>query len=829
MGDVYAYQPGGSLPPDAPSYVMRQADYDLFEALQVGTYCYVLNARQMGKSSLRVHTVEQLFEVGVRCAEVELLGIGSQQITANQWYGGIIQVLIASLGLRVDRRRWLADHEDLSPVQRLGTFIEEIVLPQTDQPLVIFFDEIDSVLGLNFPTDEFFGLVRNWYEKRAVNPAYQRLTVVMLGVATPSDLMQGKHSTPFNIGQAIELQGFSFEEARPLAAGLAEIFPDSETVLREILAWTGGQPFLTQKLCWMVCQEIGGRSQEIEYRGKGEGEWSQEIGDRSQESGAGEQRSRGAGEQRNFSHAPYLPLPLSTSFSPPSSPSHTLTTLIQARIIDNWETQDEPEHLRTIRNRVLRNARYPERLLKLYRQILKRGALRVDTSPEQMELRLTGLVTQHQGKLKVFNQIYRTVFDDAWVAAQLKGVSAKGATPLPLWRAMFAGVGATALVLLVRSQALLQPLELLAFDQLMRSQPAEPADDRFLIITVSEADIQYQDRLGMVRQGSLSDEALLQVWQKLTPHEPRVVGLDFYHDFPFSPALTAQLTQDERFIAVCEIGQTLDIETPSIPAPPNLSGNRVGFTDFASDPDYRIRRQTLGMDRTEACDTDQAFNLKVALQYLAAEGITLEFLSLDWVKLGERTIRKIPATAGGYRLDPAEQAGYQILVNYRSQSPRQIALRDVLEGNFDADLDGWVRDRIVLIGLADPKDAHFTPVQPERMLGVTVHAQMASQLISATLDGRPLLWWLPEWGEGVWIVGWAVVGSVVVWGWQQFNNNRIVCVALVGGTMIILIGTCYGVFLMGGWLPLVPPLLALAIASGGISILIARQTLPPNA
>ena len=760
----YPYQAGGSLPADAPSYVARQADKDLLESLLSGIYCYVLNARQMGKSSLRVRTVEQLFEAGVLCAEIELLGIGSQQITASQWYGGIIQVLISSLGLRINRRKWLADHEDLSPVQRLGTFVEEIVLPKTEQPLVFFFDEIDSVLGLNFPTDEFFGLVRSWYEKRAINKAYHRLTIVMLGVATPSDLMQGTHSTPFNIGKAIELQGFSFEEAQPLARGLTTVATNPDEALREILAWTGGQPFLTQKLCRLVRQE--------------------------------------------------------------GSLERSVRALIIARVIDNWEAQDEPEHLRTVRNRELRNVRNPEQLLKLYRRILKQGGIPLENASVHTELRLTGLVSRQQGKLKVFNQIYSTVFDRAWINAQLKRLSdsttQSHSSPLPWWTTVATGVGSALFVILVRSLGLLQPLELVAFDQLMRSRPTEPADDRFLIVTVSEADIQYQDRLGMERKGSLSDEALLKIWEKIAPHEPRVVGLDFYHDFPFSPALSEQLTSGDRFVGVCEIGLKLDnSEAISIPSPPNLPSEQVGFTDFTLDGDYHVRRHLLGMPSTDTCNTSTAFSWQLALRYLSSEGYQLAESSEGQIRIGDVTLTLLTPTAGGYQLSPDEVGSHEILANYRSQSPQQVGLQSLLEGQLDSELEELVRDRIILIGIDDPKDSHFTPVQGrrsstgERMIGVSVHAHLASQLISAVTDGRPLLWWIPDWGEGLWIVGWALVGNGAVWVWQSsFRDNRAVALALLGGSTLLLCMTTYSIFLIGGWLPLVPPLLATGISSG---------------
>ncbi|ESA32154.1 hypothetical protein N836_26550 [Leptolyngbya sp. Heron Island J] len=251
----------------------------------------------------------------------------------------------------------------------------------------------------------------------------------------------------------------------------------------------------------------------------------------------------------------------------------------------------------------------------------------------------------------------------------------------------------------------------------------------------------------------------------------------------------------------------------------------MGFTDFAIDPDYRIRRHILGMDGTNACNTNAAFSLRIALRYLAPEGVDLSFISSDLIQLGNVFIPKISSTAGGYHLDPEEQGGYQILVNYRSRGPRQVSLRELLEGKVDDQLDEWSRDRIVLIGLAEPKDAQFTPKQTERMLGVTIHAQKASQLISATLDNRPLIWWLPEWGEGLWILLWAISSNGVVWviyysfrnraAYGRFlHNHPLVCVVVLTGMTLSLWSICYLMLLTGGWLPLAPSLCVMVLSLG---------------
>jgi hypothetical protein len=73
-----------------------------------------------------------------------------------------------------------------------------------------------------------------------------------LGVAAPTSLIADKQRTPFNIGRPIPLRGFQRKEAVPLMQGFAHLAADPESVLAEILDWSGGQPFLTQKLCRLL-------------------------------------------------------------------------------------------------------------------------------------------------------------------------------------------------------------------------------------------------------------------------------------------------------------------------------------------------------------------------------------------------------------------------------------------------------------------------------------------------------------------------------------------------------------------------------------------------
>jgi hypothetical protein len=149
----YSYQLGGSLAIDAPSYVHRLADSQLYEALKRGEFCYVLNSRQMGKSSLLVRTKHRLQQDGFHCAAVDLSVVGSEQITPLQWYKGFVADLWRQLGLlgTLNLKTWWQERDDLGLLQRLRLFIEELLLVQfPQQQLFIFIDEVDSLLGLAF-------------------------------------------------------------------------------------------------------------------------------------------------------------------------------------------------------------------------------------------------------------------------------------------------------------------------------------------------------------------------------------------------------------------------------------------------------------------------------------------------------------------------------------------------------------------------------------------------------------------------------------------------------------------------------------------------------
>ena len=368
MNTTNHFQVGGTLDPNIKSYVFRQADRDIISSIQKGEFCFVLNSRQMGKSSLMVKTAELLFEKDIFCAFSDISKTGSHNITSEQWYKTFAYDILESLDLdtEIDLDEWWEKHNYLASSRILDIFLKDVLLKRIEGKVHIFVDEIDSIIHLPFK-DDVFALIRACYNKRAIDKEYKRLTFCLIGVATPSDLIQDRTRTPFNIGTPIELTGFKFEEAKSaLGDGLIGLEEQPEKLLEEILEWTGGQPFLTQKLCQLVVDNYKANN---------------------------------------------------------SSVKQNVEQIVQKHIIDNWETQDNPQHFRTIRDRLLSQESKLVSLLGTYQQVLdtKETSQKVTCNRSEIidTLRLSGIVVNENNCLEVYNPIYRKIFNGDWVQQQL--------------------------------------------------------------------------------------------------------------------------------------------------------------------------------------------------------------------------------------------------------------------------------------------------------------------------------------------------------------------------------------------------------------------------
>ncbi len=359
------YQIGGSLPLDAPSYIKRTAGDQYYQALLNREFCYVLNARQTGKTSLKIQTMSRLKKQNIRCVTIDLGLIGTQHLSSQQFFASFLGLLTKGLNLSISVGKWWRKYEHLSYLERLNYFLETVVFEQIKEPLIIFVDEVDTILNFEFSCQDFFNFLFQCYEKRAFDPRYQRLNFSILGTGNFLELADQGKDHPFLLGIPILLTNFTFDEAQPLLLGLNNIIANPKETLQNILKWTGGQPFLTQKVCQLLivyCQQKNEINKIID--------------------------------------------------------SAWLNQFVHDKIIKNWEIQDDPEHLKTIRDRIL-NVKYFQATLKLYQEILQGKKIKFFHTQEHIDLCLSGLVTQKTDIFHINNLICQTIFNDQWLEEKL--------------------------------------------------------------------------------------------------------------------------------------------------------------------------------------------------------------------------------------------------------------------------------------------------------------------------------------------------------------------------------------------------------------------------
>lgn len=355
---------GGTLRPDAPSYIERSADKELFERLLGGEFCYVLTSRQMGKSSLMVRTASRLRAAGRKVVVVDLTAFG-QNLTPEQWYEAIAGRIARQLDLEDEFDDYWDAHRSEAPMKRLFGAMETILLGEEERRsnVVLFFDEIDVVRSLPFEADEFFAGVRNCFERRATEPGFCCLTFCMLGIASPADLVINPRTTPFQLGHCIELTDFTSDEALQFARGIGCPPDQAIAIVNRILYWTGGHPYLTQVLCQKVV----------------------------------------------------------------SSPGVTgpvgVDRLCERQFL-SAKGREEDDNLMFVREWLVRNRDARSEVVGLYHRIHRGRSVKPNPADPRMDiLRLSGVIKVQDSEVRVRNRIYHRVFDTVWIHSVLPSLA----------------------------------------------------------------------------------------------------------------------------------------------------------------------------------------------------------------------------------------------------------------------------------------------------------------------------------------------------------------------------------------------------------------------
>ena len=379
---------------------------------------------------------------------------------------------------------------------------------------------------------------------------------------------------------------------------------------------------------------------------------------------------------------------------------------------------------------------------------------------------------------------------------------------------------ATVAVIGLRWLGMLQGLELQALDYFSQKLPPESSDRRILLVGADERDI------GNSQYGyPLPDPILAELIDKLQQHQPAVIGIDIFRDRPIlgknkdNNLKLANYWQQPNVVSIC-LGDNLE---NSVSSPQASPPQQVGFVNIHDDrqvtksEDDHVRRYLLSrtpnpLDKTAYCETQYSFAWQLVYRYGQSQNIPLTTSGEHW-QFGSQVITRLVNRSAGYQ--QLDDRGNQLLISYRRtpQIAQQVTIRDILEEKETFDPD-WIKNRVVIVGITAKSvpDIHDTPIG--KMRGLQLHAHVVSQLISAVKDNRPLIWWLPFWGDWLWIGFWGITSGFVMGIGRNYRDR----IFGISGCIVILSGICWLVLTQGGWLAFIPGVLVIFWTASGIMV-----------
>jgi diguanylate cyclase (GGDEF)-like protein/PAS domain S-box-containing protein len=368
--------------------------------------------------------------------------------------------------------------------------------------------------------------------------------------------------------------------------------------------------------------------------------------------------------------------------------------------------------------------------------------------------------------------------------------------------------GVAAGIVGLRLGGALQLGEFAFYDQMFRWRPVEAVDDRIVLVTVEESDL---DRL---QQWPMSDAQLSDLLNLIHQAQPKAIGLDIYRNFAVAPG-SEKLTRTFQSIPnLIGISKLQDSTSGGVgPNPLLAQKQQIGFNNIILDDDQRVRRSLLYW--TADGKLYESFALKLALLHLKLEPQPAAHRA-SHLQLGSVEFPQFQPNDGIYTR--ANAGAYQILANFRGRpgSFPRLRLIDLLEGKVSPDR---LRNRIVLIGstASSLNDNAYTPYSLGS--GVELQANFVSQIISAVQDNRSLLHALPEPIEWGWIWIWSWLGTTASWRLRTPQKS----LGAILGASATLSGMGFLAFLTGWVVPVVPPLLGLVTAATVVTGYIAHS------
>ncbi|OKH26821.1 hypothetical protein NIES593_01905 [Hydrococcus rivularis NIES-593] len=227
------------------------------EIIRSGALIRIKAPTQMGKTSLMVRILDRARQqISDRVYTVPL----SLQRADKAIFSDLDRFLrwfCASIARKLQLSQQVDDYwsDTFGSKSNCTTYFEDCLLQELNAPLVLALDGVDEVFLHPEIADDFFSLLRSWYEEAAYgesgNPLWQNLRLIIVHsteVYIPLDINQ----SPFNVGLAIELHPFSNEQVLDLSKRYQLNLSEGE--LSQLMQLLAGHPYLVQQALYHLAR-----------------------------------------------------------------------------------------------------------------------------------------------------------------------------------------------------------------------------------------------------------------------------------------------------------------------------------------------------------------------------------------------------------------------------------------------------------------------------------------------------------------------------------------------------------------------------------------------
>ncbi len=223
------------------SHIERDYDRHLIGFLTSGVgIVTVVGSHQSGKTALMANAMTAMSALGYQCVSLDFGLLAGVAEDGDLFYREFCSMFSEALDLSDETGAiW---EEGLMNNRASTKYITKFILPFISQPFVLFMDDVDILAHAPF-RDDFFGMLRSWFEKRKLGGPWRKVNIV-LGISTePFLLIEDPLQSPFNVGRPINLeQDFTYSEAELFNKLRNNCFTAEK--LNELMSLVNGHPYL---------------------------------------------------------------------------------------------------------------------------------------------------------------------------------------------------------------------------------------------------------------------------------------------------------------------------------------------------------------------------------------------------------------------------------------------------------------------------------------------------------------------------------------------------------------------------------------------------------